>query len=131
MSVSITSRCRSSWYAKYSAAVSAHRGVIIRSIAGSSARFRNITTFSRAPVLSKSCLKYRASSAVIPMAVNTTANSSSFPRTFACLAICAAILLWGSPAPENSGSFCPLTSEFIPSIELIPVWMNSRGYARA
>jgi len=105
--------------------------VISRSTAGSSARFRNRTTFSRAPERSKSFLKNLASSAVIPIAQNITANSSSFPSTFAWRAICAAQRLWGSPLPEKRGSFCPLTRVFIPSIVLIPVWMNSRGYCLA
>lgn len=111
--------------------VSAHLGVMMRSIAGSSARLRNRVHLSSAPVRSKSLRKYCASSAVIPMAANMTANCSSLPRTFACLAICAAMRLCGSPAPLNSGSFCPRTRLFIPSMVDIPVWMNSLGYCLA
>ena len=64
------------------------------------------------------------------MAAKTTANSSESPKTVACLAIWAASRLCGSPAPENIGSFCPLTSVFIPSMTDIPVWMNSVGKSR-
>ena len=49
------------------------------------------------------------------------ANFAFSPITVACLAICAASLLCGSPAPEKIGSFWPLTNVFIPSITLIPV----------
>ncbi len=83
----------SSSKARYSAVVSASLGVRILSMAGSSARFMNTTARFSAPVLSKSDMKYWASSAVMPMAAKTTANSSSEPRTFACLAICRAISL--------------------------------------
>ena len=65
------------------------------------------------------------------MAANTTANFSSLPRTFACLAICAASWAWGSPDAEKIGSFCPRTRVFNPSIADTPVWINSSGYALA
>mgnify|MGYP002508634311 CR=1 FL=1 len=55
---------------------------------------------------------------VIPIAANTTANLLSPPFTFACLAICAASSACGRPLIENTGSFCPLTSVFSPSIEI-------------
>jgi len=105
--------------------------VINLSTAGSSARFKKSTTLSKAPERSKSFLKNLASSAVMPIAQNITANSSSSPSTFAWRAICAATRLWGSPLPEKRGSFCPLTRVFIPSMTLIPVWMNSLGYCLA
>ncbi len=111
--------------ARYSAQVSAIRGKMTRSIVGSSARFRNITVLSSAPVFSKSLMKRFASSDVIPIAQKTTANFSSFPRTFACLAIWAASSLWGSPEAEKIGSFCPRTNVLSPSIVEIPVWINS------
>ena len=65
--------------ARYSAAVSAHRGVAIRSMVGSSARFRKKTTRSSAPVSSKSCVKNEASCQVIPMAAKTTAKLLLLP----------------------------------------------------
>ena len=48
-------------------------------------------------------------------------------KTFACLAICAANSACGRPDAENTGSFCPLTKVFNPSIAEIPVCMNSAG----
>ena len=87
MSVMMTRTCIPSSKAMYSAVVSPRRGVTIRSVAGSSARFRKTTAFFRAPVLSNSFMKVCFSSLVIPMATNTTANSSCSPRTLACLAI--------------------------------------------
>ena len=107
--------------ARYSAAVSAILGVAIRSTAGSFARLMKRTVLSMAPVSLKLSVKKFASSNVIPMAANTTANGSSVPRTFACLAICAASWLCGSPEAENIGSFWPLTSVFSPSMADIPV----------
>ena len=76
--------------ARYSAAVSAIFGVAIRSMAGSFARLMKRTVRSRAPVSRKLSTKKSDSSNVIPIAANTTAKLSSFPSTFACLAICAA-----------------------------------------
>ncbi len=63
----------------------------------------------------------------MPIAQNTTANSSSLPRTVACLATWAAAILCGNPASEKNGSFWPLTSEFIASMVDMPVWINSLG----
>ena len=101
--------------------MNATRGVETRSIAGSSARFKNKTTLSSAPDFVKSCIKKFASSNVIPIAPNTTANSSLPPSTFDCRIICAAKRLWGNPEPENIGSFCPRTRVLIPSIDEMPV----------
>src|SRR2546426_1486485 len=130
MSVRMTRTCMPTSYARYSAAVSAIRGVMSRSTAGSSARLRNKTARFRAPVRSKSFMKTRASSWVMPIAAKTTPNGSWLPRTFACRAICKATSLGGRPAPENSGSFCPRTRVLSPSIVEIPVWMNSAGCSR-
>src|SRR3989344_4630696 len=135
MSVMMTSTCMFFSYARYSAVVRARRGVIILSTEGSSARFRKRTARSSAPVFSKSRMKKSASSLVIPTAANTTANGSSFApafaATFACLAICTANWLCGRPDAEKMGSFCPRTRVFSPSIVDTPVWMKSRGSARA
>ena len=103
MSVMITSTCMSFSKARYSAQVRAIFGVERRSIAGSSARFINKTERSIAPVFLKSSMKNWASSKVIPIAANTTANPSSSPKTLACLAIWAATWLCGRPFPENIG----------------------------
>ena len=127
MSVMITSTCISFSNARYSAAVSAIRGVEIRSIAGSFARLTNNTVLSIAPVSLKDSTKKFDSSNVIPIAANTTANFSLLPRTFACFAICAARLACGSPDAEKIGSFCPRTNVFSPSIADTPVWINSSG----
>ncbi len=88
---------------------------------GSDDKFMNIAALERAPVFLNSFMKKFASSLVIPMAPNTTAKLSPVFRVFACLAICDASTLCGRPEPENMGSFCPLTSVFIPSIVDIPV----------
>src|SRR5947209_3910326 len=130
MSVRITRMCIPTSYARYSAAVRAIRGVISRSTAGSAARFRNRTARRSAPVRSKSSMKTRASSCVIPIAAKTTPNDSRLPTTLACRAICSATSLCGWPAPENRGSFCPRTRVFRPSIVEMPVWMNSAGCSR-
>ena len=66
-------------------------------------------------------MKKFASSNVIPIAAKTTANGSSVPTTFACLAICAARLACGRPEAEKIGSFCPRTSVFSPSMAETPV----------
>lgn len=42
--------------------------------------------------------------------------------------IWAAISLWGRPAAEKSGIFCPLAIEFMTSIVDIPVCIISSGY---
>ena len=68
-----------------------------------------------------------ASSLVIPIAAKTTEKLSEALSTFACLAICAARALLGSPLPEKMGSFCPLTRVFMPPMVEMPVWMNSEG----
>ncbi len=63
------------------------------------------------------------------MAAKMTANGSSrgarAPST-----ICAASSRPGRPAAEKTGSFCPRTSVFIPSMAEIPVSMKSDGRAR-
>src|SRR5438128_10497288 len=130
MSVMMTRMCIPTSYARYSAAVRAMRGVMSRSTAGSSARFRHRTARRSAPVRSKSSMKTRASSCAIPIAAKATPNDSRLPTTLACRAICSATSLCGSPAPENSGSFCPRTRVFRPSIVEMPVWMNSAACAR-
>src|SRR5213596_182318 len=101
-----------------------------RSTAGSSARLRKRTARRNAPVRSKSSMRTRASSCVIPIAAKTTPKGSRLPRTLACRAICKATSLCGSPAPENSGSFWPRTSVLRPSMVEMPVWMNSAGCSR-
>ena len=60
--------------ARYSAAVKAQRGVMIRSMIGSLDRFKNMTT--RLPVLasSKALRKYCATSFFTPMAAKTMAK---------------------------------------------------------
>src|SRR6266540_2771602 len=130
MSVRMAKMCMPTSYARNSAAVRAIRGVMSRSTAGSSARFRNRTARLSAPVRSKSFMNTRASSCVMPIAAKTTPNGSLLPRTFACRAIWSATSLCGKPAPEKSGSFWPRTSVFNPSIVEIPVWMNSAGCSR-
>ena len=127
----MTRTCIPSSNARYSAVVRPRRGVEILSTAGSSARLRKTTALLSAPVLSNSFMKVCFSSLVIPIAMKTTAKSSSDPRTFACLAICSASSLWGSPDAEKIGSFCPLTRVFIPSMVEIPVWMKSEGLSLA
>ena len=77
MSVRITSTCRSRSYARYSAVVSAIRGVMIRSIVGSLARFRNSAVRCIVPFSVKSLRKKRAVSMFTPMAPNTMAKLSS------------------------------------------------------
>mmetsp|Transcript_15425 Transcript_15425/g.43831 ORF Transcript_15425/g.43831 Transcript_15425/m.43831 type:complete len:232 (+) Transcript_15425:292-987(+) len=137
MSVRMTNTCCSRVYAKYSAVVRASRGVTMRSMVGSFARFMNSTTFSMEPFSSKSRLKKVAVSLFTPMAPKTMLKFSlewsltSLPLTReACRHTCAAISLCGRPAAENSGSFCPRTTEFIVSMALMPVWIISLGYTR-
>src|SRR5574341_465574 len=141
MSVRMASTCRSWVKARYSATVSAARGVSRRSIVGSSARLMNSTVRSIAPPIRNWSRKNDVSRCVIPMAAKTTANeslpplapcSSAWrpPTTRACEAICAASSLAGSPAPEKIGSFCPRVSVFSPSMAETPVWMNSLGWVR-
>ena len=38
--------------------------------------------------------------------------------------------MWGKPAAEKIGIFCPRAMEFITSIVEIPVWIISSGYIR-
>ena len=131
MSVRITSTCMSQSNARYSAVVRATRGIEIRSITGSSARLMNSTARSMAPVRRKSSMKKLASSKVMPIAANTTANGSSPCSVRAWRAICAASSEWGKPDPEKIGSFWPRTRVRLPSIAEMPVWMNSSGKSRA
>ena len=121
ISVKITNTCIPKVNAKYSAVVKAILGVKILSIAGSDAKFINNTALSIAPVFLNSSTKNCDSSNVIPIAANTTAKLVSEFKTFACLAICAANSACGRPDAENTGSFCPLTKVFNPSIAEIPV----------
>src|SRR5688572_8075150 len=130
MSVSIASTCMPRSNARYSATVSATLGVMILSIAGSSARLRNSTERLSAPDSSRLRLKYCASEYCTPIAANTTAKSSFVPTTDAWRAICAASMLCGMPEPEKIGNFCPLTRVSMPSITDTPVWMKDVGYSR-
>ena len=130
MSVRMTSTCMSCSNARYSAVVSATRGMEMRSTTGSSARLMNSTARSIAPVRSKSSRKKLASSKVMPMAANTTAKSPESPSVRAWRAICAASCECGRPEPEKIGSFWPRTSVKLPSMAEMPVWMNSDGKSR-
>jgi len=94
---------------------------------GSSARFRNIAVFESAPDSAKEARKNSASSCLTPMAQKTTAKPSSLAVMRAWRAIWAASSLCGSPAPENTGSFCPRMRVFMPSMAEMPVTMRSRG----
>ncbi len=107
--------------------MSASLGVRILSIEGSDERLRKRTVLSSAPVSSNWRMKKLASSLVMPIAAKTTEKLSDPLSTLACLAICAASALCGSPAAEKIGSFCPLTRVFMPSMLEMPVWMNSDG----
>src|SRR5215213_7774649 len=75
MSVSIASTCIPRSNARYSATVSATLGVMILSIAGSSAKLRNSTERLSAPDSSRLRLKYCASEYCTPIAAKTTAKS--------------------------------------------------------
>ncbi len=81
MSVSIASTCIPRSNARYSATVSATLGVMILSIAGSSAKLRNSTERLNAPDSSRLRLKYCASEYCTPIAAKTTAKSSFVPTT--------------------------------------------------
>ena len=124
ISVNITRICIFCSNARYSATVSATLGVIRRSTTGSFARFRNMATWSAAPLSSNVLRKKSATSCFTPMAANTMANSSleSSPRD-ACFTICAASWSWGSPFPEKIGSFCPRISVVSPSMAEIPAYL--------
>lgn len=135
MSVRITNTCISLSYAKYSAAVRANLGVIIRSMVGSDALFINNTTLSIDPFFSKSVIKNLDVSILTPIAAKTIAKfSSELSNTSLCLTndayrqIYAPISLCGRPLAEKSGIFYPLAIEFITSIEEIPVYIISYGY---
>ena len=127
MSLIITRTWVSFSNAKYSAAVSATRGVIILSIAGSSAKLIYKILLFNAPLSSNDFRKNAASLFWTPIAAKTTANSSPLPGTVAWRAIWAAKRLCGSPAPEKIGNFWPLTRVLRPSIDEIPVWIKSSG----
>ncbi|MBT9150820.1 MAG: hypothetical protein DDT40_00999 [candidate division WS2 bacterium] len=99
----------------------------ILSITGSLARLRKTVVLSIAPEASKSLIRKFASSKVMPMPAKITANDSPDLSTFACRTIWAAMRIWGIPDPENIGSFCPLTRTFKPSMEEMPVSINSLG----
>ena len=126
MSVITTSTCIPWVKARYSAAVSAQRGVRMRSTMGSLDKFRNMVTRARAPDSSKLRRKYSATSLVTPMAQNTTPNFSSLPASSLSLAwrtIWAARRLWLMPLPEKMGSFWPRISVISTSMLLMPVRM--------
>mmetsp|Transcript_9609 Transcript_9609/g.40777 ORF Transcript_9609/g.40777 Transcript_9609/m.40777 type:complete len:240 (-) Transcript_9609:248-967(-) len=101
MSVRITSTCFPHSYARYSAVVSAILGVMMRSMVGSFARFRNRTTFSRLPFSSKSRRKKLAVSRFTPIAAKTMQNSllASAPFASGPSSIC---IRFGSPPPFSS-----------------------------
>ena len=108
--------------ARYSAAVSAMRGVAIRSTAGSLARLmKQHRAVDGAGLLEVELMKKLASSKVMPMAANTTAKGSLVPRTLAWRAIWAASWAWGRPEAEKIGSFWPRTRVFSPSMADTPV----------
>lgn len=103
---------------------------------GSFARFKKRVTRSILPFCSKSRVKNRLVSMFTPMAANTIEKFSSWPSwtSFVGLLtnpawrhICAAISLWGRPAAEKIGIFCPRAIEFIVSIAEIPVAIISSG----
>ena len=79
--------------ARYSAAVSAIRGVAIRSTAGLSARLIKSTVLSMAPVRLNSCTKYSDSQRLFRQR-QTHRKLVSALSTLACLAICAASGAW-------------------------------------
>jgi hypothetical protein len=112
------------------AVVSTRRGVMMRSIVGSSARFMNSAVRAIAPLSSKSFVKKRAVSMFTPMAPKTTAKLSSCVSIASLPGCCtrpawrtiwAPISLCGRPAAEKSGIFCPRAIEFITSMEEMPV----------
>ena len=122
MSVMMTRTCIPCSKARYSAAVSAQRGVRMRSMIGSFERFRNMTTFCSTPDSSKERRKYSATSFFAPMAAKTMQNLSS-PSSLmrACRAICTASSLCFMPEPEKMGSFCPRISVMSVSMVEMPV----------
>ncbi len=113
--------------ARNSASVSAARGVTMRSIGGSSARFRNSAVRPSRPDFEKRSRKYAAVSCDTPRATNTTANASLSSDSRAWSAIWEASWSCGRPAPEKIGSFWPRTRVFSPSTAEIPVTITSCG----
>ena len=110
--------------ARYSATVSAQRGVRMRSMIGSLERLRNMTTFCSTPDSSKDRRKYSATSFFAPMAAKTMAKLFSFASLiFAWRAICTASSLCFMPEPEKMGSFCPRISVISTSMVEMPVLM--------
>ena len=81
---------------EYSAAVSAQRGVMIRSIIGSFARFRNIVTrvHERPRLLERSGGSSPATSFLTPIAAKTIAKSSPPAACSPDCTICTASSLW-------------------------------------
>src|SRR5512138_668083 len=130
MSVSTTRTCMPWANARCSAQVSAQRGVMSRSMGGSSALERNTTVRSRTPAVRNASRYASYSRNGAPIAANTTANRSPPPRTRAWQTIWVASRPAGSPAQEKIGSFCPRTSVFMPSIAETPVSMKSCGFSR-
>src|SRR5664279_5508379 len=131
MSVRMTSTCLPSSKARYSAALSAKRGVSRRCVLESLARLRKSAVRSRAPRCSSVRRKNSALSYGTPMPAKTMTKSSPPWRSRAWLAISTARRSCGRPPPENSGSFWPRTRLFIRSSVVMPVSMKSRGKARA
>src|SRR5512143_4351675 len=133
MSVRIASTCLPSTKARYSAAVSAKRGVSRRCVDESEARLRKSAVRGSAPLCSRLRRKYSALSHGTPIPAKTIAKSppAPLPRSRAWLAISTAIRSCGRPPPEKIGSFCPRTRLFMRSSVVIPVSMKSRGLARA
>ena len=120
MSVRIASTCLPSTNARYSAAVSANRGVSRRCVDESLARLRKSAVRSSAPPCSRLRRKYSALSYGTPIPAKTIAKSPPSPcRSRAWLAISTASRSCGSPPPEKSGSFWPRTRLFIRSSVVI------------
>ena len=93
----------------------------MRSIMGSEARLRNMTTRCRAPACSKLRRKKSAVSFLTPMAAKMMAKSPSSPATLAWRTIWAASSLCFMPEPEKMGSFWPRMRVAVPSMAEIPV----------
>lgn len=61
-----------------------------------------------------------------------SSDSENIPRTLLIkhqmdFFLSALTSLWGSPAAEKMGIFCPLAMLFIPSMAEMPVWIISSG----
>lgn len=106
------------------------------SYVGSFARLRKRVTLSKLPFSSKSLVKNRLVSMLTPIAAKTIEKFSSCPSCTslvglftrpACRQIWAAISLWGRPAAEKIGIFCPRAIEFMVSMADIPVAIISSG----